>query len=249
MNSQSKAIEWENPEGNFQSFKEEVNLVSNPQYIPPKPVIRCSKCPKTYKCPSGLRKHIKNKHPPPNDNKTTEISVSEKYNSVKPQNDVEIVDISDEDQALMKIREELKILVLNNNINLDDNFSNPDFDRIDRMGLEELKTRIIFAKHSLSKNMNKKISDNVLGVANLIVGSALGCLEELQYEVERDVVLRDATNSVISSEILCYISPHIKMSGLYCINLATAYKKASLKVKIIDEDDEEKINIDEDKTI
>lgn len=148
----------------------------------------------------------------------------------------------DEQDELLKLRDQFKKLVLNNNININEKCTtNNDFERIDKMNVEELKSRIIMAKHSFSKSIDKKITDNCLSMVNLIVGSALGCLEELQYEVEKNIILSEATNKVISQEILIHIDPKLKMAGLYSIDVATAFKKAKLKKK--ENETEEKLEI------
>jgi hypothetical protein len=122
----------------------------------------------------------------------------------------------------------------NPNIDLKSPVELSPFQAINTMSVEELKARIFQAKRDLSSKTDLKISDSALGLVNLFVGNMLGCLDELQEEVNKDVLLRETVKDTLSINLLSKIPPQLKVTGLYAMNVGTAISKARSKNNVVD---------------
>lgn len=123
-----------------------------------------------------------------------------------------------------ELRKELMNLILNNpNIDLQKNLNNENsLNLINKMTIEELEMRIFDAKKQLSSKIDFKISDGLLTLVNSIIGKMLNCVEELEEEVKNDKLLRECAKDTLSINLLNKIPPHIKLGGLYSIDVARA---------------------------
>lgn len=190
---------------------EELKLDTLPETIKQKETSKynCAKCGKKYKSRSGLSKHIK------------------KDNCSTKEEDIEYV-IIDDDEDTQKKREELKKIYLNNpKLDLDKEIAtNEMLLKIDTMDINELEARIVDAKQQFSRKMDQKISDGALSIVNLIVGGFLDITKELEEEVKKDDILREATNDVLCQNVLIHLPAEIKMTGLYSLDVGVALKKA-----------------------
>ena len=168
----------------------------------------CDNCFKTFKTNSGLFKHKKKCD-----------------NNDKPK---ELIITDEADDEARKLKEELKKIYLNNpKLDLEKEIAdNQTLLKIDMMEKEELEARILDAKLQFSKKIDQKISDGVLSVATIVMGNLLDIVNELEEEVKKDVVLREATQDVLSQNILIHLPNEIKMSGLFAVDVGCAYKKS-----------------------
>jgi hypothetical protein len=179
-------------------------------------VYQCENCLKEYKSKSGLSKHLIKC--------VVEPEIIEEIFDEEPDMD---------DSRKMKLQNELKTLVLNNptSIDLTKEVGYNHLESIYNMDVNELEARIFDAKLTFNKKIDSKVADSALSLTNQIVGGLLGCVNELEYEVSKDEILREATKDLLSFRILNYIPIEMKVSGLYSLNVATAMKKNKLKIQ------------------
>ena len=184
----------------------------------------CAGCGKCYKNKASYNKHISNCI-------KTDDSKIEPVENQQP--------LEENDKELKKLREELENLVMSNPmLDLSKTVNTNVFEQIHDMTKEELKARIFQAKREFNGKLDMKISDAGLTVVNLVVGNMLGCVEELQEEVDKDIVLREATRDMLSMGFLSKIPPQIKVSGLFAVDLGLAIQKRRAKtpnVEILEE--------------
>lgn len=206
----------------------------------------CPHCEKKYKKKIPYEKHILNcKHKPfdistPNNEPITETNdglskpkniLTNFFSSSVPKNDPSttpsVVNIQ-------KLRDELLNLCINNNIDLNkpvDGFCNNFTEKINSMSVDELKMRIIQAKKVLNDKMDYKLSNQILNISNLVIGKFLNCLDELNQEVEKDLLLKDSVKTVCSESILNKLTPTTKIGALYSLNIASAMNKAKDRIE------------------
>lgn len=192
----------------------EIKFVDLPEPIE-EVVYECPNCDKVYKSKGGLSKHKK------------KCIVEEEVIE-------EIVDEEPIDENRMrKLQNELKSLVLNNPsaIDLTKPIGYNHLETIYDMDINELETRIFDAKLTFNKKIDSKVADSALSLTNQVVGGLLGCVQELEYEVSKDEVLREATKDLLSFRVLNYIPIEMKVSGLYSLDVACAMKKKKLKIQ------------------
>ena len=185
----------------------------------------CPFCGKKYKTKKPYENHIDNCPERPDG---SEISDEE------DNFDSAIVEskhtFNEKNPEVEKLRKELlQILMSNPNIDLTSPVSLTPFQSINSMNVEELQARIFQAKRELSSKTDLKISDSALGLVNLFFGNMLGCLDELQHEVEKDLLLRESVKDTLSLNLLSRIPPQLKVTGLYAMNVGTALSKARAK--------------------
>ena len=193
-----------------------------------KQTFECPHCGKKYKSKKSFEKHVDTcEYNPQNQENESELDL-DSLEVVSTCNNV----VSNHE--LQNLRNELlQILMSNPNIDLKSPVELTPFQAINSMTSEELKARIFQAKRELSSKTDLKISDSALGLVNLFVGNMLGCLDELQDEVNKDVLLRETVKDTLSINLLSRIPPQLKVTGLYAMNVGTAMSKARSK-KIID---------------
>jgi hypothetical protein len=194
-----------------------------------KQVFECPHCGKKYKSKKSFEKHVDSCEYN-EENQDSELDL-DSLEVISRCNDVAT---SVPNHELQSLRNELlQILMSNPNIDLKSPIELTPFQAINTMSAEELKARIFQAKRELSSKTDLKISDSALGLVNLFVGNMLGCLDELQEEVNKDVLLRETVKDTLSVNLLSKIPPQLKVTGLYAMNVGTAMSKARSK-KIID---------------
>lgn len=148
-----------------------------------------------------------------------------------------------DDRESEKLRMELEQLVMSNPmIDLSKPVSTNMFEQISSMNKDELKARIFAAKREFNGKLDMKISDAGLSVMNIVVGGMLGCVEELQEEIDKDIILREATRDMLSMGILSKIPPQIKVSGLYAVDLGLAVQKRRAKNPVVEIIEEKAVN-------
>lgn len=185
----------------------------------------CPFCGKKYKTKKPFENHVETCPHRPEDSEVSD----EETNYVESSN----VEKSPEVEKLRK--ELLQILMSNPNIDLTSPVSLTPFQSINSMNAEELQARIFQAKRELNSKTDLKISDSALGLVNLFFGNMLGCLDELQAEVERDMLLRESVKDTLSLNLLSRIPPQLKVTGLYAMNVGTALSKARAKRPVVTE--------------
>lgn len=195
-----------------------------------KQTFECPHCGKKYKSKKSFEKHVDScEYNPQNLEVDSELDLDS----------LEAVSTCDNvvpHQELQSLRNELlQILMSNPNIDLKSPIELTPFQTINTMSAEELKARIFQAKRELSSKTDLKISDSALGLVNLFVGNMLGCLDELQEEVQKDVLLRETVKDTLSINLLSKIPPQLKVTGLYAMNVGTAVSKARGKKITVDE--------------
>jgi uncharacterized C2H2 Zn-finger protein len=194
----------------------------------------CPYCEKKYKKKIPYEKHIlncsKNKNfdinTPPNEiqeEKEKPKSLLTNFFSTKEQ--------PLQTDNIQKLRDELLNLCVNNNIDLNKPINNNFTEKINSMSVDELKMRIIQAKKVLNDKMDYKLSNQILNISNLIIGKFLNCLDELNTEVEKDLLLKDSVKSVCSESILNKLTPTTKIGALYSLNIASAMNKAKDRIE------------------
>lgn len=193
-----------------------------------KQTFECPHCGKKYKSKKSFEKHVDScEYNPQNQENDSELdldALETEYPNVAT------------NQELQSLRNELlQILMSNPNIDLKSPIELTPFQTINTMTIDELKARIFQAKRELSSKTDLKISDSALGLVNLFVGNMLGCLDELQDEVQKDVLLRETVKDTLSINLLSKIPPQLKVTGLYAMNVGTAVSKARSKKITIDE--------------
>lgn len=194
-----------------------------------KQIFECPHCGKKYKSKKSFEKHVDsceyNEENQDSELDLDSLEVISRCNDMAPHVT---------NHELQSLRNELlQILMSNPNIDLKSPIELTPFQSINSMSAEELKARIFQAKRELSSKTDLKISDSALGLVNLFVGNMLGCLDELQDEVNKDVLLRETVKDTLSINLLSKIPPQLKVTGLYAMNVGTAMSKARSK-KIID---------------
>jgi hypothetical protein len=196
-----------------------------------KQVFECPHCGKKYKSKKSFEKHVDSCEYN-EENQDSELDL-DSLEVISRCNDVAT---SVPNHELQNLRNELlQILMSNPNIDLKSPIELTPFQAINTMSAEELKARIFQAKRELSSKTDLKISDSALGLVNLFVGNMLGCLDELQDEVNKDVLLRETVKDTLSINLLSKIPPQLKVTGLYAMNVGTAMSKARSKKIVIDE--------------
>jgi hypothetical protein len=195
-----------------------------------KQVFECPHCAKKYKSKKSFEKHVDScEYNEENQESDLDLDALEVISSC---NNTSIVP----NYEIQNLRNELlQILMSNPNIDLKSPVELSPFQAINTMSAEELKARIFQAKRELSSKTDLKISDSALGLVNLFVGNMLGCLDELQEEVNKDVLLRETVKDTLSINLLSRIPPQLKVTGLYAMNVGTAMSKARSKKISIDE--------------
>lgn len=192
-----------------------------------KQTFECPHCGKKYKSKKSFEKHVDS------------CEFNEENLDLESLQDIsETGDIVTNvpNHELQNLRNELlQILMSNPNIDLKSPIELTPFQAINSMSIEELKARIFQAKRELSSKTDLKISDSALGLVNLFVGNMLGCLDELQDEVNKDVLLRETVKDTLSINLLSKIPPQLKVTGLYAMNVGTAMSKARAKKITIDD--------------
>jgi len=193
-----------------------------------KQVHTCNNCGKEYKTRSGLYKHNQKCIPVEEEEGESEAE-TEYYDEEQEEQTEETID--QERVLRYKLQNELKQLYMNNpsSVNLNKPLYFTDIEVINQMSIEELQMRIIDAKLTFSKKLDMKVSDTALTLTNQVVGGLLGCIDELEQEVQKDEILREATKDLLSFKILNHIPMELKVSGLYSLNVATAVKKSKLR--------------------
>jgi len=204
-----------------------------------KQVFECPHCGKKYKSKKSFEKHVASCE-------YAELCNEENVDMESLQDISEFAEHCEEKKNVKKqpiqeiheiqnLRNELlQILMSNPNIDLKSPVELSPFQAINTMSVEELKARIFQAKRDLSSKTDLKISDSALGLVNLFVGNMLGCLDELQEEVNKDVLLRETVKDTLSINLLSKIPPQLKVTGLYAMNVGTAISKARSKNNVVD---------------
>lgn len=195
-----------------------------------KQTFECPHCGKKYKSKKSFEKHVDNcEYNPKNQDDESELDLDS----------LEVISTCNNtvpNYELQNLRNELlQILMSNPSIDLKSPVELTPFQTINSMNAEELKARIFQAKRELSSKTDLKISDSALGLVNLFVGNMLGCLDELQEEVNKDVLLRETVKDTLSINLLSRIPPQLKVTGLYAMNVGTAMSKARSKKITVDE--------------
>lgn len=199
--------------------------------LPPLPVLnndlRCSKCGKKYKSLKPYEKHISKCKGGVIVNKSFDKkSIDFEYESVCEYEDSIIAVKEETNSEILKLRNELLNIIMNNpSFDIGKPINTTPFERINQMGLEELKARIFDAKRTLSSKTDLSISDNILTLVNMVVGRVLNCIEELETTVKNDIVLRETVKDALSMTILSKIPPQMKVGALYSIDVAKAMQK------------------------
>lgn len=192
-----------------------------------KQTFECPHCGKKYKSKKSFEKHVDS------------CEYNEENLDLESLQDIsETGDVVTHapNHELQHLRNELlQILMSNPNIDLKSPIELTPFQAINSMSVEELKARIFQAKRELSSKTDLKISDSALGLVNLFVGNMLGCLDELQEEVNKDILLRETVKDTLSINLLSRIPPQLKVTGLYAMNVGTAMSKARSKKITVDE--------------
>lgn len=191
----------------FEEFKEEKDKDN---------LNKCEFCNKEYKSRGSLWKH-KQKCDKKKENK----EVKKDLVIVDPENDVD-------DEKLEKLREQLKKMVMMNpNFDLNKQITfNQDLSKIEKMEADEIKMRIMDFQRKTSLKLDKKVSKTALDISAYVIGSLVDCVEELKMEFQKDELLQESVNDVLSSELLCYIDPKIKVAGLVAMDTGNAYVKS-----------------------
>jgi hypothetical protein len=198
-----------------------------------KQVFECPHCGKKYKSKKSFEKHVAScEYNEENQESDLDLDALEVISAC---NNTAIVPNHAELREIQNLRNELlQILMSNPNIDLKSPVELSPFQAINTMSVEELKARIFQAKRDLSSKTDLKISDSALGLVNLFVGNMLGCLDELQEEVNKDVLLRETVKDTLSINLLSKIPPQLKVTGLYAMNVGTAISKARSKNIVVD---------------
>ena len=193
----------------------EIKFVDLPEPIE-EVVYECENCDKVYKSKGGLSKHKKK-------------CIVEEVEYVEEIVDEEPID----ENRMRKLQNELKSLVLNNPsaIDLTKPIGYNHLESIYDMDINELEARIFDAKLTFNKKIDSKVADSALSLTNQVVGGLLNCVQELEEEVSKDEVLREATKDLLSFRVLNYIPIEMKVSGLYSLDVATAMRKHKLKIQ------------------
>lgn len=200
-----------------------------------KKVFECEHCGKKYKTKKSYEKHVVQCSQPV-DYEQLDLENMDLENFDMENIDIEAlmqksqgnkqVDFSSKNKELEKLRNELEQLLLANPMM---DISNPvnvaPLEAIKHMTAEELKARIFQAKRELNGKLDMKISDSALNVVNLVIGRMLGCVDELQEEVMKDIVLRESAKDLLSMSVLSKVPPQLKVSGLYAVNVGVALQK------------------------
>jgi len=196
-----------------------------------KEIHTCNNCGKEYKTRSGLYKH--NQKCIPVEEEEESEAETEYYDEEQQEQQEQYREPNMDDERVLryKLQNELKQLYMNNpsSVNLNKPLYITDIEVINQMSIEELQMRIIDAKLTFSKKLDMKVSDTALTLTNQVVGGLLGCIDELEQEVQKDEILREATKDLLSFKILNHIPMELKVSGLYSLNVATAVKKSKLR--------------------
>lgn len=100
---------------------------------------------------------------------------------------------------------------------------------VDDMSIEELKARIRSAKRNQSSKMDTNVAEQTILLTNQMMGTLLGCLEELNESSLKDELLKECTKEYLCLNILDYIPMELKLGGIYSSHLASSYYKAKAK--------------------
>jgi uncharacterized C2H2 Zn-finger protein/predicted DNA binding CopG/RHH family protein len=183
--------------------------------------LTCPKCLKNFKSKKPFEKHVdKCKE------KRTQPREAEKRNVL----DIDVLTPSAKDAEEQRLREQLKELVMANpTINLDKSYNDDLLKKIDNMDLDTLKKKLFIAKTELTKKVDMRISDSMLMFAGRLIGALLGCVDELNTELDKDVALRESARETLCLHFLSTLSPHVKVCGLFGADVGIAMSKATLR--------------------
>jgi hypothetical protein len=194
----------------FEKFKEKKEEEEKKKFT-------CKVTGKVFASRSGLWRHEK---------KLKEKGITEaKIDIIKET----LADVKEpEDPQLEALRRRLKQMVLvNPSIDLTKEIkTNKDLSKIDSMEADEIRARISDFQRSTAVKLDKKVSKTALDITGYLIGGVLDCVEELQTEFSNDELLQDSVNDVLSSELLCFIDPKIKVAGLMAMDTGNAYVKS-----------------------
>jgi hypothetical protein len=143
-----------------------------------------------------------------------------------------ITEKSQKEKELIEKREELKQLYIQcpDLVNLkNDKEELKKYKSIDNMDIEELKLKIGGVKRELNKQMDMRFVDGALSLANQVIGGMLGCVEELEERVNKDIELKNTTKNILGVRVLNYIPMELKGLFLYSSNVAGACKDKQMK--------------------
>lgn len=187
----------------FEEFKEKKEQAK---------IYKCKKCKKEYRSRGSCYKHEKKCNEPFNE---------------PPVEPLPVINL-EEDPKLEALKYKLRQLVLTNpKFDLTKEITlNKDLAKIDKMEADEIKMRIADFQRNASVKLDKKVSRTALDITAFAIGSILDITEELKQEFEKDELLQESVNDVLSAEFLCFIDPKIKMAGLMAMDTGNAYVKS-----------------------
>lgn len=219
------------PEINLEQVKKTKKTKQHSKEFP------CPQCGKVYKSKRAMNNHLNKCDVEGDNDENFDITQFENMTEEElmqymqeQQEQQEHSHGEEDDKELAKLRKELEQIVLSNpTLDIEKPYSNTTLEKIYTMNATELRARIFQAKRELTCQLDCKISDGALSFANQVIGRMLGCVDELNEQVMKDVVLRESTKDLLSMQLLSKIPPNLKVSGLYAVNVGVALQKAKAK--------------------
>ena len=142
--------------------------------------------------------------------------------------------LAEEDKSLTKLKDQFKKMVLANpNYDLTAPFTmNQNIALIDNMEKEEIMARMEDFRRNYARKIDTRISETALDVTAVVLGKVLKCQQELQAEFSQDQLLKESVSNVLGAEVLTFLDPKLKITGLMAVDIGRAYIKSLPRQKV-----------------